>query len=325
MPPHGGFSEIDAEAGSLLNNNLGDVKISESRTIHREPERFHGNDPNLAALVLAYTKRELTSNTRLRIAGISKASVPWMKRCSLTFWHITKGKISKEQCDALRRHRSTRFADLSAQRKVLNFATAFLKYLAKTPFDTRYMAFDLFLEMPKRLKTRKHVTDRIIPRDDVNNVLSIIEAHQNREIDTDLYVNNRTIVLRAFTGQRPQATTARLKVGQFREAISDTKPAIDVLPEQDKIRFQHYCPIHPQVSEAMIPLLGDRADDECAFKRVFKHLLFERWLKQQEVLLVYGEHLIVPGDLRKFCEQMRDILEWAQRNKNYILTHGVSG
>jgi len=33
----------------------------------------------------------------------------------------------------------------------------------------------------------------------------------------------------------------------------------------------------------------------------------------------------VPGDLRKFCEQMGDILQWKQSNKNYILTHGVSG
>jgi hypothetical protein len=33
----------------------------------------------------------------------------------------------------------------------------------------------------------------------------------------------------------------------------------------------------------------------------------------------------VPGDLRKFCEQQGDILQWDQSNKNYILTHGVSG
>lgn len=42
------------------------------------------------------------------------------------------------------------------RRKVMNFATAFLKYLAKTHFDTRCQAFELFLEMPKGLKARKH-------------------------------------------------------------------------------------------------------------------------------------------------------------------------
>jgi hypothetical protein len=54
-------------------------------------------------------------------------------------------------------------------------------------------------------------------------------------------------------------------------------------------------------------------------------LSFERWLKQQKVPLLHGSHHFVPGDLRKFCEQMGDILQWDQSNKNYILTHGVSG
>lgn len=102
-----------------------------------------------------------------------------------------------------------------APRKVLNFATAFLKYLAKTHFDTRYQAFDLFFEMPKELKTRKHVTNRIVTEQDVENVLSAIEAaYQNDEIDGDHCLHYRAIVLfGAFTGQRPQATTARLTVG----------------------------------------------------------------------------------------------------------------
>ena len=38
-----------------------------------------------------------------------------------------------------------------------------------------------------------------------------------------------------------------------------------------------------------------------------------------------GEGDDVPGDLRKFCEQQGDILQWDQSNKNYVLTHGVSG
>jgi hypothetical protein len=78
-----------------------------------------------------------------------------MKRCSKTFWNATKGIISKERCDALRDHLSERDTQVYAPRKVLNFATAFLNYLAKTHFDTRYQAFDLFLEMSKRLNSRK--------------------------------------------------------------------------------------------------------------------------------------------------------------------------
>jgi hypothetical protein len=43
------------------------------------------------------------------------------------------------------------------------------------------------------------------------------EAFENREIYSDHYLNYQALVLfGAFTGQRPQATTPRLKVGQFR-------------------------------------------------------------------------------------------------------------
>jgi hypothetical protein len=78
-----------------------------------------------------------------------------MKRYSKTLWNATKGIISKERCDALRDHLSERDTCGYASGKVLNFATAFVKYLAKTHFDARYQAFDLFLEMPKRLNSRK--------------------------------------------------------------------------------------------------------------------------------------------------------------------------
>ena len=71
----------------------------------------------------------------------------------------------------------------------------------------------------------------------------------------------------------------------------------------------------------MAPLLCELSDEEL----MFKQLSFERWLNQQKVPLLHGSHHFVSGDLRKFCEQMGDILQWDQSNKNYILTHGVSG
>jgi len=37
-----------------------------------------------------------------------------------------------------------------------------------------------------------------------------------------------------------------------------------------------------------------------------------------------GSYHFAPGDLRKLREQMGDIVQRAQSNKNYILTHGVS-
>jgi hypothetical protein len=151
---------------------------------------------------------------------------------------------------------------------------------------------------------------------------AIKTTFENGEIDADHYLNHRAIVLfGAYSGQRPQATTARLTVGQFRAAVNQQRPVIDVMSEPDKIRMQLYCPIHPQVIDALAPLLDSRRND----KPMFKQLSFERWLKQQTIPLLHCDAHFVPGDLRKFCEQQGDILQWDQSNKNYILTHGVSG
>jgi integrase len=225
--------------------------------------------------------------------------------------------------DVLRQYVLRKYVDVYAKRKVINFSKAFFRYLSKTRFDTRYEAFELFLEMPKVLKTHKHVTNRIVTKGDIENLLlAIKKAHENKQIDDYHYLNYRAIVLfGAFTGQRPLATIARLTIGQFRDALSQEKPVLDVPPDCDKIRYQHWCPLHKQVVEAIKPLLDGRGDDE----RIFKQLSFQQWLRHNEVRLLHSNARIVNGDLRKFCEQMGDILQWDQSNKNYLLTHGVSG
>lgn len=73
--------------------------------------------------------------------------------------------------------------------------------------------------------------------------------------------------------------------------------------------------------DALHPLLGPQRDDDF----MFKHLTFERWLKQQKIQLLNCNTGFVFGDLRKFCEQQSDILQWDQSNRAYIMTHGVSG
>ncbi|MGA3358746.1 MAG: hypothetical protein ABSC87_00835 [Halobacteriota archaeon] len=246
-----------------------------------------------------------------------------MNKAAEIVWKHTHGTVSKETIDAVRNFTLTKYTCVYSKRKVLYFTKGLLKYLAKTTFDMRFQAFELFLEMPKTLKTRKHVTSRIITKEDVENVLKAIElSYSVGRIDDYHRLNYKALTLfGAFTGQRPLATIARLTVGQFREAVKTKKPAVDVLPWQDKIRMQHYCPLHPQVVEAMIPALEDRPDDEF----VFQQLSFQEWLKHTGVRLLNSGARIVNGDLRKFCEQQSDILLWDQSNKNYVLTHGVSG
>ena len=76
----------------------------------------------------------------------------------------------------------------------------------------------------------------------------------------------------------------------------------DVLLDQDKIRMQHYCPLHPQVADAVRPFLDGGQDDG----PMFNQHSFERWLKQQKLQVLHCDAHLVPGDLRKFCEQDSD-------------------
>jgi hypothetical protein len=116
---------------------------------------------------------------------------------------------------------------------------------------------------------------------------------------------------------RPLATIARLTVEQCNDAVNMKKPVVDALPWQDKIRMQHYGPLHPQGVEAILPELEDRPADQ----RVFEQLSFQEWLKHTDIRVLKGGSRIVTGDLRKFCEQESDVLQWDESNKNYILTH----
>ena len=282
-----------------------------------------GNGQNLSALRLTFSRNQLASYKKWRIAGLDRKSVNWMNKATELVWNSTHGVISKETMDSVRYIALTKYKCVYSQRKVLYFAKGFLKYLTKTTFDTRFQAFELFLEMPKVLKIRKHVTSRIVTKEDIENVLKAIEkAFSIGRIDNALYLNYKAIVLfGAFTGQRPLATIARLTTGQFEEAVKMKKPVVDVLPWQDKIRMQHYCPLHPQVVEAIEPVLEGQFGDE----RVFEQLSFQEWLKYTDIRLLQGGARIVNGDLRKFAEQQSDLLQWDQSNKNYILTHGVNG
>jgi len=210
-----------------------------------------------------------------------------------------------------------------ARGKTLNFAKAFLKYLTKTHLDTRYQAFEIFLQKPKVLKERKNLTARIITREDIVNVIAhISKAERDGDIDhRKAQLFTAFVLFGAYTGQRTIATMMKLTVGQFRDALQSDKPVVHVKSQQDKIRMAHYVPVHPQVVEALHPLLDGRKDN----KYMFQYYSFYKWVKREKIPLTRISGNFVLGDLRKFAEQYGDIIQWDQSNRAYILTHGVSG
>jgi integrase len=189
--------------------------------------------------------------------------------------------------------------------------------------DTRYLAFEVFLEMPKNLKTRKAITSRIITQADIENVLAHIKRakRQGRITERRALEYTAFVVFGAYTGQRTMATMSRLTVGQFRETLANEKPVLQVTAEQDKIRMDHYTPLHPEVVKALEPLLYGKKDNE----KIFSYNSMLMWIKREKIALTQTDSHFVLGDLRKFAEQHGDVVGWELSNRAYILTHGVSG
>jgi integrase len=232
--------------------------VLEKENVPREDFHDSDNGYNLNVLQLAFTRNQLISYKEWRVKGLDRKSSNWMNKAAEIFWDSTHGIISKTTMTTVRDVALAKYECAYSKREVLYFSKGFLKYLIKTTFDTRFQAFELFLEMPKTLKIRKYVTSRIVTKGDIKNILKAIERiYQSGQIDERHCLNYKGLVLfGAFTGQRPLATTARLTVAQFADAVKMQKPVVDILPWQDKIRMQHYCPLHPQVVEAIQPAHG---------------------------------------------------------------------
>ncbi|MGZ4891591.1 MAG: hypothetical protein ACXV2B_04955 [Halobacteriota archaeon] len=231
--------------------------------------------------------------------------------------------ISKNSLDRLRAFLFKKYDDYYAQSKVLNFTKGFLKYQAKLTLDPRYLAFDMFLEKPRVRKVKKKMTARVVTKDDIEHVLAVIKDEMLKgSIDGERARNFMGIVLfGAFTGQRPYSTIAQLRVEQFREALKSEKPVVYVESAQDKIRMEHFVPVHPQLAGATDILCNGREGNELMFPLES----FRKWLQKHRIPLVRCNAHFTASDLRKFAEQHGDVVGWNESNRAYILTHGVRG
>jgi integrase len=104
-----------------------------------------------------------------------------------------------------------KYSSVDAHRKVLGFVAAFLKYLAQVKVDPRHLSFPLFLERPKTTKAKKAVTERIVTREEIANLLKRIETYAERgKISAQKGRNYQAFALLAsYTGLRP-STIQRL-------------------------------------------------------------------------------------------------------------------
>ncbi|MGZ4852369.1 MAG: hypothetical protein ACXV3D_04170 [Halobacteriota archaeon] len=277
----------------------------------------------LGNLVLLFSRDELCRYVDARVTGLAEKSRDWILRAAKTLWHATLGTISRQTVEHLRTETLGYYDSSWSHGKTLAFAKSFLKYLAKTRLDTRYIAFEVFLEMPKAVKIRKAITPRVVTTTDIENVL----AHIHRAEAAGAISRARAlqysafVILGAYTGQRSMSTIARLTVGQLRKAVDDDKPVLHVTAQQDKIRMEHYVPLHPAVIGALKPLFDGKKDGE----PLFEYNSFQMWVERAKIPMSRFEGHFVLGDLRKFAEQHGDVIGWEPSNRAYVLTHGVSG
>jgi len=219
---------------------------------------------NLSLLQLEFTQDELETYTTSRKVGLSKATTPWINKAAAIFWNSTHGAINKSTLEILHKFVVTKYQCEYARGKVLNFAKAFLKYLTKIHLDTRYQAFEIFLQKPKALKERKNITARIITKEDIVDIIVQISKAELEGLISHHKAQQFTafVLFGAYTGQRTIATMMKLAVGQFRDALQLDKPVLHVKSSQDKIKMSHYVPLHPQLVEVIHPLLNGRDDNK---------------------------------------------------------------
>jgi hypothetical protein len=319
---------LEVEEQSI--KDITELQQLSSNSIVKLQQKQSSLSNSLMDLELDYTREELEAYTDQRLKGVAKKTRWWIERASKAFWEHTKGVISYNTINGFREFTLNNWSSRDAWSKVLSFAKSFLEHLAKMRMDQRYLNFSIFLEMPKAIKEKKRTTDRVVAEEDVKKVIKLfVKKWKVGKISREKALSHVAQTLfGAYSGQRPY-TIARLRVDQFDDALKLKTPTILVEASQDKIRMEHYVPLHPDIIPFIKELLEIRKKQ--GKERMFEYNSYEQLLKRAKIKLERGDlikdpkkrHFVV-GDLRKFAEQMADKIKWDVSNKNYILTHGVS-
>ncbi len=269
-------------------------------------------------VVLKYTREDLLHYTEVRTKGLSYKSVRWLNTSRDILWEKTKGELSTSSLSGLRDSVLDSFKSRGSWSKVFGFIVAFLKYLSKVNFDQRYRHLEVHLELPKAIRAVKLLTSRIITIEDIQNTIKAID--DSKDLTFEKKLNYKCMVMfLAYSGQRV-LTGAQITVSQFKEALRHAPPVLTVEAHQDKIRLQHYVPIHPDVIPVLQEVIEGKREDEIAFD--YNGLM--RWLRENPVPLIRINGKIELKDLRKAFEQISDEIGFTDANKNFIMSHGVS-
>jgi hypothetical protein len=184
--------------------------------------------------------------------------------------------------------------------------------------DAKILSYHAIFERPKNKQPIKLLTSRITIQEDIQKTLN--EIDKDATISEEKKLNYQSLILfLSYSGQRT-VTVSRLTTKQFSEALNQNPPVLTVEAEQDKIRLQHYVPIHPVLMPFIKKVIIGKSDSDA----VFDYLGLQRWLKHHTITMSHTKGKIELKDLRKFFEQKSDEIGFTDANKNFIMSHGVS-
>ncbi len=184
--------------------------------------------------------------------------------------------------------------------------------------NPKILSYHSIFERPKNRQPIKLLTSRIIVQEDIQKALAAIN-HDPELSDAKKLNYHTSILFLSYSGQRT-ITASRLTVSQFKTALEQNPPVLTVNAEQDKIRMEHYVPIHP----VLIPLIEKVITGKTNEDLVFDYLGLQRWLKYHPISMSHTRGKMQQRDLRKFFEQKSDEIGFNDANKNFIMSHGVS-
>jgi hypothetical protein len=112
---------------------------------------------------------------------------------------------------------------------------------------------------------------------------------------------------------------ARIEREQISHALEQSPSVLMVKAEQDKIRLEHFVPLHPRLVQILRDTVGNSNGS-----KLFLYDSLRRYLQRANIRLSRTDGHIQLKDLRKYFEQMSDELGFTDAHKNYIMSHGVS-
>ncbi|OPX64597.1 MAG: hypothetical protein A4E34_02057 [Methanoregula sp. PtaU1.Bin006] len=266
-----------------------------------------------------FDERSLNSYCLLQCNGLSHSSVKTIHYALRYLITVTDGRISREiLIDLCRKIWDDPNHSVSHKNKLHIYISNFIRYLAQELDDPALENLLRYFKKPRSVLEIKMMTTRIIVVEDIKRAIENINNTSSLSDSQKLRYSTFLLFL-AYTGQRPM-TTERFTVGQFKQALSQNPLVLKVLASQDKIRMEHLVPLHPELVPYLKRVIEKKKDEE----RVFNLNSLQMWFKRNPQSMIHTKGKLNAMDLRKFFEQKSDELGFADANKNFIMSHGVS-